>query len=60
MKRITPKQVAQAVPIERALRSSVVDKRKANNAHTKKRGTGFKAGVSDNDPMQKDSESNYP
>ena len=38
---------------------SVVDKRAANNAKRPK-GTGFTMGVSDSDPMSKDSLSNWP
>lgn len=47
MKRVKPKP------------RSVVDKRKANNA-PKKRKPGHDFRVADNDPMQKDSESNWP
>lgn len=39
-------------------RSSVVDKRRANNG--KRKPQGLENRVTDNDPMQKDSLSNYP
>ena len=57
MKPVAPKQLARALPISRAL--SVVEKRKANNAK-KPTNKGYRNRVTDNDPMQKDSESNYP
>ncbi len=38
---------------------NVVDKRAANNAKRPK-GAGFTPGVADNDPMSKDSLSNWP
>lgn len=44
-------------PMER--RSSVVDKRRANNTK-KPKNTGHVARVADNNPMAKDSESNWP
>ncbi|MDE2105365.1 MAG: hypothetical protein KGL39_49520 [Patescibacteria group bacterium] len=56
--KITPRQLAKAMPIIKA-ESRVVAKRKANNA-PKKRGTGFNSRVTDNDPMAKDGESNWP
>ena len=60
MKRPTPKQVAQSVPVVQAMRSSVVAKRAANNDRKAKKGRGLNFRVSDNDPMAKDSESNWP
>jgi len=60
MKRITPKQVARAVPYEEAMRSSVVAKRAANNNRKSKRGHGLNFKVADNDPMAKESDANYP
>lgn len=59
MKRLTPKDIARAVPVERAY-SSVVAKRKANNDRSGKRSYGLRNKVTDNDPMEKDSESNWP
>jgi hypothetical protein len=44
----------------RAKPQSVVEKRKANNDRSGKRSFGLQNKVADNDPMQKDSESNYP
>jgi hypothetical protein len=58
-KPITPRQLARAVPVMQAMRSSVVAKRRANNDR-KSKGRGLKAQVADNDPMAKDSESNWP
>ena len=60
MKRISPASLARAIPIERAMRSQVVAKRRANNAPKKSLAAGLKAPVTDNDPMAKDSESNWP
>ena len=60
MKPLRPRQVARDVPIVEVMRSSVVAKRKANNAPKGKGGRGLKFKVSDNDPMDKDSESNWP
>ncbi len=60
MKRLTPKQVATDVPVIQAMRSSVVSKRAKNNAPKSKGDHGLKFRVSDNDPMAKDSESNWP
>ena len=59
MKRPSPQQVARSVPVVTAMRSSVVAKRNANNDR-KKKGAGLGYKVTDNDPMQKDSESNWP
>ncbi len=64
--KLTPKQIARAVPFMQAerstktARSSVVAKRRANNDKRSKAGHGLNARVADNDPMQKDSESNWP
>ncbi len=60
MKRPTPQQVARSVPVVDAMRSSVVAKRRANNDRKGKKGRGLDARVADNDPMAKDSESNWP
>ena len=60
MKRISSKQVAKEVPIIEAMRSSVVSKRARNNAPKGKGGRGLQFRVADNDPMAKDSESNWP
>ncbi len=60
MKRLSPKQVAKDVPVIEAMRSSVVSKRAKNNAPKGKGGRGLKFSVADNDPMAKDSESNWP
>ena len=64
--KLTPKQIARAVPFMEAERSaktgrsSVVSKRRANNDRRSKAGHGLNARVADNDPMEKDSESNWP
>lgn len=47
-------------PQKPAPRSSVVEKRRANNGKPKRPSSGYRAPVTDNDPMEKDSESNYP
>ncbi len=60
MKRLTPTQIERSVPIIEAMRSSVVAKRKANNDRKAKGGRGLSSKVADNDPMAKDSETNYP
>ena len=60
MKRLTPRQVARAVPFEAAERSSIVAKRAANNNRKGKSARGLAAKVSDSDPMANDSESNWP
>ena len=60
MKPLKPRQVARDVPVIEAMRSSVVAKRKANNERKGKSARGLKFRVSDNDPMDKDSESNWP
>lgn len=52
------KELERTIPIAQAF-SSVVNKRAANN-NRKGKTSGFKAHVTDNDPMDKDSESNYP
>jgi hypothetical protein len=65
--KLTPKQIARAVPFmaaeersTKAARSSIVAKRKANNDKRSKAGHGLRPKVADNDPMEKDSESNWP
>ena len=60
MKSLKPRQLARDVPAIEAMRSSVVPKRRANNDAKKKVGRGLRFKVSDNDPMDKDSESNWP
>ena len=60
MRRITPKQVAKDVPVIEAMRSSVVSKRAKNNAPKHKGDRGLQFRVADNDPMAKDSQTNYP
>ena len=47
-----------SIPLARKM-ASVVDRRAANNRKRPK-GTGFNSRVTDNDPMTKDSESNWP
>ena len=60
MKPLKPRQLARDAPVVEAMRSSVVSKRKANNDRKGKKGRGLDAKVADNDPMAKDSESNWP
>ncbi len=57
-RRVAREALREEVPVLVKLQS-IVQKRAANNG-PKRKGTGFNARVTDNDPMDKDSESNWP
>ncbi len=56
--RLGRRALRESMPVAQAV-SGIVNVRARNNG-AKGRGTGFRARVADNDPMAKDSESNWP